>query len=217
VAAASTVACIGENAADVQPHRAVEDAHRTSDLYGVVLPRPTAGSVEDLVDGPYDGYDIIVVGVVSEVLRSGSLPMPPGVAVATADTIPSVGFTDFVIDVEQVFLDDGTIAENHLLIVRSGNDGQHVEGWRDPYPMEEVGDRYLYFLEAEIDGDFLSPGQKVYTGQWASASRLIIDEDDVMYSDSDHAVVPFATGTPPAAFLNAVATAVANRYPTPAP
>lgn len=108
---------------------------------------------------------------------------------------------------ERVLLDDGSIAAGSpVLLYRGEHPG--YPWFPELDPQEHVGERYLYFLE-QYEGSYF-PSRFPY-------SRLIVDGEVVRYSDAERSPVQFATGTPPAAFLDAVATAIATRYPDRSP
>lgn len=170
-------------------------------------------SVADLVRGPAilpHQYDIIAIGVVSSVLATGYLPTPVDLATEDWSFWPPIAFADHKLVLEDVFLDDGTIAANERVVLRVYTGDSEIS-W---FPTEEINDRYLYFLKRIEESDSQLPGEAYCRNDgWGLASRLYIDGEYVAYSDDELTPVGFATGTPPTAFLDAVATEVAAQYP----
>lgn len=148
-------------------------AYHDLSFWGGVPPQ----SLNDLVNKA----DLIVVGTVGTVVEEGTfrgyengrmLRMKP-----TGDPNDHVvKYVDFEIQVEQVLLDDGTIASGKPVILRSSGIRQ---GAIDPdamYPMPASGDRHLFFLTS-------TPDHTAYGHYYFSYSRLMINGPTVTLSD----------------------------------
>lgn len=173
---------------------------------------PTPASLEELVRClPGPPCDLILVARVDSIQEVGWLPtLTPPPEFPDDPGHEPWPYTNYSLLPERVLLDNGTIRSGQPVLV--GQDGHpDDQSWSD-FPHEKPGERYLYFLD-RYDFD----PRNVYTSAHSKYSRLIIDGDVVMYSGNPPEPVPFATGTPPAAFIEAVATAVATLYPTPSP
>lgn len=172
---------------------------------------PTPADMAHLAAGWVDAHEIVAVAVVSDIVYVGpaatSTPDPTEIA-EHPDLLPEapVTYTLFSLKVERTLLDDGTIAAGEpLVIARQGP--PDFEGLS--VPMERVGDRYLYFL-LEVS-DF----PETYAFDWAEYGRLLIDGAEVKSSGFSPEPVEFARHTPPAQFIDALATEIAVQYPTP--
>ncbi len=126
------------------------------------------------------------------------------------ESVPDQYETILQLSPVQTLLDDGKHRPGAPIEIRSG--AIDTETGPGSYPLEHVGERYLYFLNRWRDCDECPYRYGVVWGQYG---RLKLSGSEVTYSDDTP--VEFARGTPPADFLHAVATEVAYQHGTPTP
>jgi hypothetical protein len=95
-------------------------------------------------------------------------------------------FHDFEVLVEQTIKDDGTLAAQKPLILRTrfARESTKLDP-EDYYPGVFSGDRYLMFLSHD-------PDRKTYGFYYAAGSRLLIDGPTITQSDGPRSPLPFA-------------------------
>lgn len=196
---------------------------RPSDQYDS-LPPPL--SLGQLVIGPDGGggsldlYDIIVVGTIAEVvdINLNPTPSPQPTELRSADDLvlsePSY-YTRQRIDVEQIVLDDGTLARGGKLVINvlgspSANPGELATQQASWYPMGNVGERYLFFLHRD---EWMFPSNGDYMVTWGPYGRLLVSAAPITYSDGARTPVPFATGMSSQQFIDVVVAEVESQYP----
>jgi hypothetical protein len=197
-------------------------------VVGAMLDRPSEPhalppplSLGQLVIGPDAGggslglYDIIVVGTIAEVVEIdlNPTPSPQPTELRSMDDLvlsePSY-YTRQRIDVEQIVLDDGTLARGGKLVINvlgnpPANPGElatQQAGW---YPMGNVGERYLFFLHRD---EWMFPSNGDYVMTWGPYGRLLVSAAPITYSDGARTPVPFATGMSPQQFIDVVVAEV---------
>ena len=150
--------------------------------------------------------DIIVVGTVNSVVTSGTLKsyneadntrVDEWVEETDAPTTPYVPHTDYLISVETIIMDDGTIAAGDDVVLRMVGRGSSTRVSDNPRIMAlpDVGDRRLFTLSENPDGTY---GLR---GWW---SHFVIDGDSVTHADDLRSPVVFSDKTVPAEFIQAL-------------
>lgn len=157
--------------------------------------------------------DIIVIGELDSIVKSSTftgynaygtaIPVPTWTTTIIQPThtprpYNAVPFTDFFIDDSEIIKDD---APSNPLILRRlrsllSNATQVAVDIVSDYPMGQVGEEYLFFLNTNPDSTY-----GLRHGPW---DRLIISGEEVTYSDGDQTPVPFASGMTPSEFVQAV-------------
>ncbi len=147
-------------------------------------------SIDELVDkaslifigeiGPVEQY-IEVYGYGED----GQLEFPGTDDQGTA--LPGWPVTDFILQVEKVIRDDGTIARGEPIVLRwLGHATERLKqaSQEGEYPVSYTGDRYLFLLSPYPDGETYG----FYYGPW---SRLIIDGEMLRVSNGKQQPLQF--------------------------
>ncbi|MDI9547365.1 MAG: hypothetical protein QM346_07150, partial [Chloroflexota bacterium] len=101
--------------------------------------------------------------------------------------------TDFILQVEEVIRDDGTIARGEPIVLRwLGHATERLKqaSQEGEYPVSYTGDRYLFLLFPYPDGETYG----FYYGPW---SRLIIDGEMLRVSNGKQQPLQFWDGAGP--------------------
>ncbi len=151
------------------------------------VPPPTT------LDGLIDQADLIVIGEVGPVLVYDTFYGygPDGAELDSVDaagnTLPGMPVTRFVVEVEQVLRDDGTLASGEpVVLVMAGEATAETKELTKEidYPFSFTGDRHLFLLTENPDGE----GYGFYYGPW---SRLLIDGETLRISNGSQDLLLF--------------------------
>jgi len=112
---------------------------------------------------------------------------------ADGNPLPGLPATDFLLTVEQVIRDDGSIARGEPIILRMP--GYITAAMKQPsqageYPVSYTGDRYLFLLSPYPDGQTYG----FYFGPW---SRLIMNGNELRVSNGKQQPFQFGEGDEP--------------------
>ncbi len=148
-------------------------------------------SLDELVDNA----SLIFIGTVGPVKQylevygyygeDGQLEFPGTDDQGTA--LPGWPVTDFILQVEEVIRDDGTIARGEPIVLRwLGHATERLKqaSQEGEYPVSYTGDRYLFVLTPNPDGQSYG----FYYGPW---SRLIVDGDIQRVSNGAQQLLQF--------------------------
>lgn len=178
---------------------AARDSAASESAASTELPVPQ--SLEELVRDA----QVIVVGTVESFLQySEARPYRNGLPLtdAAGNLLRGIPTTDYLLSVETVIRDDGTIARGEPIVLR---EPYHVTDelrrlTRDSeYPLSSVGDRYLFALGRFPDGTAYGPKY----GPWG---RLIIDGDILRLSNATRDPLQFGNDGNPIALEEFIAT-----------
>ena len=174
--------------------------------------RPPPETMNDLLDKS----GVIVVGTVDSVVRSGALKSYNEADNARVDKyldelkdagepLPNIypPYTDYLITVDTVFLDDGTIDSEKPLILRMlGRHGMSSSANETPsiLSLPNIGDKRLFTLSANPDG--MTYGLH---GWW---SHFVTDGDKVTYSDDLRTPIGFTDKVKPDDFFKELQAAI---------
>ncbi len=106
---------------------------------------------------------------------------------AEGNPLPGYPVTDFILQVEEVIRDDGTIARGEPIVLRVvGHATEELKqaSQEGEYPATFTGDRYLFLLSPYPDGETYG----FYYGPW---SRLIIDGEMLRVSNGAQSPLQF--------------------------
>lgn len=166
------------------------------------------GSMEELVAKA----DVIVIGRVGAIVsqtregpyNANALPQDP----RDVPPLPSLPFTYYKIEVEEVIMDDGTLAAGRPLILRVYGHVNREEGQdlAARWPMPRPGERRLFVLRRNPDSQSYGP--------WGGWGLLRIDGDVVTFSDRERTPVQFTERRTPREFLAELKRAVRAREGT---
>jgi hypothetical protein len=145
--------------------------------------------------------EVIVVGRVGPIVNQGAFAgydAAGNIIPSGTGGRPGIPITDFQVDVERVFKDNGTLRAGNPLILRMlghpTNQAARDADRSSYYPMSYTGDRHLFFLSKNPDTTY-----GFYYGPW---SRLVIDGQLVTASDGMRTPVRFGGRQfPPAEFI----------------
>jgi hypothetical protein len=164
--------------------RSSESTHDTSILF------PMPRNLTDLIDNA----DVIVIGTVGKIVDEGAFEGydQDGNFIRSTDFDPdnlsiddtALPFVDYVIQVEKVIKDDGTIKSNRPVILRMPGNRTGKIPTDSEYPMSAPGDHHLFFLSR-------NPDRKSYGLYYGARSRLTINGPVVTYSNGAHTPIIF--------------------------
>ena len=156
---------------------------------------PPPARLQDLINRS----DLIVIGSIVNIKQEGYfqgydengkfIEAEPFVYSEEAPVDPNVPFVDYIIEVERVLLDDGTIQAGHAVVARATGlnpAGQEAHSL-SKNNLASLGDRRLFFLGKNPDG-------KTYGLYYGPYGRLVIDGEIVTFSDANRTPVVFENG-----------------------
>ncbi len=174
-----------------QPERTADQQRlvpvQAGDSASAPVPPPTT------LDGLLGKADLIVIGEVGPVFEYVTFYSygPDGEELGPVDargnTLPALPYTRFVVEVEEVLRDDGTIARGDPVILEMAGEAtaetktltQDID-----FPFSFTGDRHLFLLTA-------NPSGKTYGFYYGPWSRLLIDGETLRISNGSQDLLLF--------------------------